>query len=142
MLADLNVANDLPWIALRFFNAAGANPDGEIGEAHEPEPHLIPLMLAAAHTGVPVRIFSNDYDTPDGSCIRDYIHVSDIADSHLQALDHLRKGGNSCALNLANARGYSVKEAIATAETICGNKIPTEIVGAPFRRSTGSNRRR
>jgi UDP-glucose-4-epimerase GalE len=127
MLADLNVANGLPWIALRYFNAAGADPDGEIGEAHDPETHLIPLVLAAARTGAPVRIFGNDYDTPDGSCVRDYIHVSDIADAHVQALDHLLKGGNSCALNLANARGYSVKEVIAAAEIVCGHTIPTEI---------------
>jgi UDP-arabinose 4-epimerase len=127
MLADLNVANGLPWIALRYFNAAGADPDGEIGEAHDPETHLIPLVLAAARTGAPVRIFGNDYDTPDGSCVRDYIHVSDIADAHVQALDHLLKGGNSCALNLANARGYSVKEVIAAAEIVCGHTIPMEI---------------
>jgi UDP-arabinose 4-epimerase len=126
MLADLNVASGLPWIALRYFNAAGADPDGEIGEAHDPETHLIPLVLAAARTGAPVRIFGNDYDTPDGSCVRDYIHVSDIADAHVQALDHLLKGGNSCALNLANARGYSVKEVIAAAEIVCGHTIQTE----------------
>src|SRR6266568_6476010 len=90
MLADLNVASGLPWIALRYFNAAGADPDGQIGEAHDPETHLTPLVLAAALTGVPVRIFGNDYETPDGTCIRDYIHVSDIADAHLRALEHLR----------------------------------------------------
>ena len=126
MLADLNVASGLPWIALRYFNAAGADPDGEIGEAHDPETHLIPLTLEAARSGAPVRIFGDDYDTPDGSCVRDYIHVSDIADAHVQALDHLLKGGNSCALNLANARGYSVKEVIAAAEIVCGHTIPTE----------------
>jgi len=127
MLADLNAACGLPWIALRYFNAAGADPDGEIGEAHYPETHLVPLVLAGARTGVPVRIFGNDYDTADGSCVRDYIHVSDIAQAHVQALDYLLKGGKSCALNLANARGYSVKEVIATAETVCGRTIPTEL---------------
>jgi UDP-glucose-4-epimerase GalE len=126
MLADLNVASGLPWIALRYFNAAGADADGEIGEAHDPETHLIPLVLAAARTGAPVRIFGSDYDTPDGSCVRDYVHVSDIAEAHVQALDHLFKGGNSCALNLANACGYSVKEVIAAAELICGHTIPVE----------------
>jgi UDP-glucose-4-epimerase GalE len=126
MLADLNVAYGLPWIALRYFNAAGADPDGEIGEAHDPETHLIPLVLAAARTGAPVRIFGNDYDTADGSCVRDYIHVSDIAEAHVQALAYLLKGRNSCALNLANARGYSVKEVIAAVEVVCGRRIPTE----------------
>ena len=127
MLADLNVACCLPWIALRYFNAAGADPRGEIGEAHDPETHLIPLVLAAARTGAPVRIFGNDYDTVDGSCVRDYIHVSDIADAHVLALEYLLNGGSSCALNLANARGYSVKEVIAAAETVCG-RISSEIV--------------
>jgi UDP-glucose-4-epimerase GalE len=127
MLADLNVACGLPWIALRYFNAAGADPRGEIGEAHDPETHLIPLVLAAARTGAPVRIFGNDYDTVDGSCVRDYIHVSDIADAHVLALEYLLNGGSSCALNLANARGYSVKEVIAVAETVCGGTISSEI---------------
>lgn len=115
LLMDLNTACGLPWVALRYFNAAGADPDREIGEAHDPETHLIPLVLAAACTGVPVRIFGDDYDTADGSCIRDYIHVCDIAQAHVLALDHLLKGGKSCALNLANARGYSVKEVIGAA---------------------------
>jgi UDP-glucose-4-epimerase GalE len=128
MLVDLNVACGLPWIALRYFNAAGADPHGQIGEAHHPETHLIPLVLAAARTGAPVRIFGNDYDTADGSCVRDYVHVSDIADAHVQALDRLLNGGNSCALNLANARGYSVKEVIAAAEIVCGHTIPSETV--------------
>ena len=127
MLADLNAACGLPWMALRYFNAAGADPHGEIGEAHDPETHLIPLVLAAARTGEPVRIYGDDYDTADGSCVRDYIHVSDIADAHVRALDYLLNGGNSCALNLANARGYSVKEVIAAAETVCGRAIPLEI---------------
>ena len=127
MLADLNAACGLPWMALRYFNAAGADPHGEIGEAHDPETHLIPLVLAAARSGKPVRIYGDDYDTADGSCVRDYIHVSDIADAHVRALDHLLNGGDSCALNLANARGYSVKEVIATAETVCGRAIPMEI---------------
>jgi UDP-arabinose 4-epimerase len=85
LLADLEVACSLPWIALRYFNAAGGDPDGEIGEAHDPETHLIPLILAAARTGARVRVFGNDYDTLDGTCVRDYIHVSDIADAHIRA---------------------------------------------------------
>ena len=128
MLADMDAACGLPWVALRYFNAAGADPDGQIGEAHDPETHLIPLVLAAARSGTPVRIFGTDYDTPDGSCVRDYIHVTDIADAHVRALEYLLAGGKSCALNLANARGYSVREVIATAETVCGRSIPSEIV--------------
>jgi UDP-glucose-4-epimerase GalE len=129
LLADLNVACGLPWIALRYFNAAGGDPDGEIGEAHDPETHLIPLILTAARTGTPVRIFGEDYDTADGTCVRDYVHVSDIADAHVRALDYLLKGGGSCALNLANSRGYSIKEVIAVAEKVCGGAVPLEIVG-------------
>lgn len=127
MLADLDLAHGLRSISLRYFNAAGADPDGEIGEMHNPETHLIPLVLAAARDGTPVRVFGTDYDTPDGTCIRDYIHVVDIADAHLRALDYLLKGGTSCALNLANARGYSVKEVVAVAERVCGRPIRTEM---------------
>jgi UDP-arabinose 4-epimerase len=127
MLMDLQVAYQLPWIALRYFNAAGADPDGEIGEGHDPETHLIPLVLAAAHMKSAVRIFGADYDTPDGTCVRDYVHVGDIADAHVLALDYLLKERQSCALNLANARGYSVREVIATAEKVCGNQIRAEI---------------
>ena len=127
LLADLNVAYGLPWVSLRYFNAAGADPDGEIGEAHEPETHLIPLVISASRTGAEVQIFGCDYPTLDGTCVRDYIHVSDIADAHVRALTHLLQGGESCALNLANARGYSVKEVIATAEKVCGNTIRSKI---------------
>jgi UDP-glucose-4-epimerase GalE len=128
LLADLQVACGLPWIALRYFNAAGADPDGEVGEAHDPETHLIPLVLAAARTGLPIRIFGEDYDTPDGTCVRDYVHVSDIADAHVKALDYILNGGTSCALNLANSRGYSIKEVIAVAEKVSGCAVPLEIV--------------
>lgn len=128
LLADLNAANGLPWLALRYFNAAGADPSGEIGEAHDPETHLIPLVIMAALTGVAVRIFGNDYDTPDGTCVRDYVHVTDVADAHVLALHHLLGGRESCALNLANSRGYSVKEVISVAEKVCGSSIPTQIV--------------
>jgi UDP-arabinose 4-epimerase len=128
MLADLDAVHCLRSISLRYFNAAGADPDGQIGEAHDPEPHLIPLVLAAARDGNPVRVFGNDYDTSDGTCVRDYIHVLDIADAHVRAIDYLINGGASCSLNLANARGYSVKEVIATAERVCGKPIRVEIV--------------
>jgi UDP-glucose 4-epimerase len=112
---------------LRYFNAAGADPEGQIGEAHDPETHLIPLALEAARTGTPVRIFGTDYDTPDGSCVRDYIHVADIANAHVRALEYLLAGGKSGAMNLANARGYSVKEVLAAAEAVCGHRIQSEI---------------
>jgi UDP-arabinose 4-epimerase len=87
-----------------------------------------PIVLAAGRDGRPVRIFGNDYDTVDGTCVRDYIHVLDIADAHVRALDYLMCGGTSCSLNLANARGYSVKEVIATAERVCGNIIRVQTV--------------
>jgi UDP-glucose-4-epimerase GalE len=126
LLADLGVACGLPWIALRYFNAAGADPDGEIGEMHDPETHLIPLVLAATRTRAPVRIFGNDYETLDGTCVRDYIHVTDIADAHVRALDYLFERGESCALNLANSSGYSIKEVIAVAEKVCGCSIEVD----------------
>jgi UDP-glucose-4-epimerase GalE len=104
MLADVDRAHGLRSIALRYFNAAGADPDSEIGEAHDPEPYLIPRVLAAAQNGTPVTVYGNDYETCDGTCVRDYIHVTDIADAHVRALDYLLSGGLSCAVNLANAR--------------------------------------
>ncbi len=127
LLSDLESVYGLRSVSLRYFNAAGADPEGEIGEEHNPETHLVPLVLEAARDGTAVRVLGTDYETPDGTCIRDYIHVSDIADAHLLALDYLLKGGASCALNLANARGYSVKEVIATAERICGRSVRMEM---------------
>ena len=127
MLIDAGKAHSLPWVALRYFNAAGADPDGEIGEDHDPETHLIPLVLRAARTNSAVEVYGADYDTPDGTCVRDYVHVVDIADAHLRALNYLLGNGLSCAFNLANTRGYSVKEVIATAERVCGRKIPIKI---------------
>src|SRR5205814_5827751 len=85
MLQDLHVAHNLPWIALRYFNAAGSDPDAEIGEVHDPETHLIPLAITAARNGGAIQIFGTDYETPDGTCVRDYIHVTDIADAHVRA---------------------------------------------------------
>src|SRR5215475_11897710 len=128
MLADIGAARGVRSISLRCFNAAGADPDGEIGEAHDPETHLIPLVLEAAAGGRPIRIFGRDYPTADGTCIRDYIHVSDIADAHIRGLRYLLGGGQSCALNLANERGFSIKEVIAAAERVCGHAIPSEVV--------------
>ena len=127
MLADAGKAYGLPWVALRYFNAAGADPDGDIGEDHDPETHLIPLVLRAARDKTAVEIYGIDYQTPDGTCVRDYIHVIDIADAHLRALEYLLAKRESCALNLANARGYSVKEVIAAAERVCGRSISVKV---------------
>lgn len=124
MLADVGAAQQLRWVALRYFNAAGSDPENEVGEDHDPETHLIPLVLRAGQSGIPVQVFGTDYDTPDGTCIRDYVHVTDIADAHVRAVKYLLAGGNNCAINLANARGYSVKEVIAAAELVCARAIP------------------
>jgi UDP-glucose-4-epimerase GalE len=111
-------------VSLRYFNAAGADSEREIGEFHEPETHLIPLVLQAALKQRPrIDIYGTDYPTPDGSAVRDYIHVEDLAEAHLRALDHLCSGGESTALNLGTGRGYSVREVIATAEAVCGHAI-------------------
>jgi UDP-arabinose 4-epimerase len=113
------------YAALRYFNAAGADPGGEIGEDHEPETHLIPLILRAAlGRGDPISIYGTDYPTRDGTAIRDYIHVADLADAHVRALGHLAAGGDSAALNLGTGRGYSVREVIAAVERIGGRKVP------------------
>src|SRR5579863_2766487 len=118
-------AYGMRYAALRYFNAAGADPDGEIGEDHEPETHLIPRVLRAAlGRGDPVEIFGTDYPTPDGTAIRDYIHVSDLAEAHLRALGHLAAGGDSVALNLGTGRGHSVREVIAAVERIGGRPVP------------------
>jgi len=131
ILADLDRAHGLRSVALRYFNAAGSDPDGDIGEAHDPETHLIPLVLAAARDGTAVTVFGDDYDTKDGTCVRDYIHVADLADAHVRALKYLLAGGASCALNLANAHGYSVMEVIETAKRVCGK--PIQVKMAPRR---------
>jgi UDP-arabinose 4-epimerase len=124
------VVHGFTYAALRYFNAAGADPDGETGEHHEPETHLIPLVLAAAlgerdH----VEVYGSDYPTPDGTAIRDYIHVSDLADAHVLALAHLEQDGSSVALNLATGRGHSVREVIAAAERVTGRRVPTREIG-------------
>jgi UDP-glucose-4-epimerase GalE len=127
ILADLDQAHGLRSVSLRYFNAAGCDPDGDIGEAHDPETHLIPLVLAAARDGTAVTVFGDDYDTNDGTCVRDYIHVADLADAHVRALKYLLSGGQTCALNLANAHGYSVMDVIKTAELVCGKPIKVEM---------------
>jgi UDP-arabinose 4-epimerase len=128
LLSDLRKAHGLRSVSLRYFNAAGADPDGEIGEAHEPETHLIPLAIAAACTGSALHVFGNDYETSDGTCVRDFVHVVDIANAHVQALKHLLNGGEGGAFNLANARGYSVKEVIAATERVCGRSLDVKYV--------------
>lgn len=118
-------AYGLRWINLRYFNAAGADPDGELGEDHDPETHLIPLAIAAALGHHPsIDVFGTDYQTPDGTAIRDFIHVTDLADAHLRALRHLRDGGDSIALNLGTGAGHSVREVIATVERVGRRSVP------------------
>ena len=112
-------------VSLRYFNAAGADAEGEIGENHQPETHLVPLVLQAVLGQRPaIEVFGTDYPTPDGTAIRDYIHVDDLADAHLRALERLRAGGGNIALNLGTGQGHSVREVIATAEAVSGRKIP------------------
>jgi UDP-arabinose 4-epimerase len=109
------------YAVLRYFNAAGADPDAEIGESHQPETHLLPLALEAAlNIQQPLRVYGTDYPTPDGTAIRDYVHVTDLAEAHLRALDHLRQGGRGGAFNLGSGRGHSVREVIAAAERVSG----------------------
>ncbi len=118
------VAHDLRWTALRYFNAAGADPDGEIGEDHDPETHLLPLAIETALGRRPdVQVMGTDYPTPDGTAIRDYIHVTDLADAHVRALRRLESGGTSGAFNLGTGTGHSVREVIAAVEKVSGNKL-------------------
>ena len=128
LLRDYDAAYGLKSVSLRYFNAAGADPDGELGERHDPETHLIPLALrAAAGTGTPLTVHGADYPTPDGSCIRDYIHVTDLAEAHALALQYLLDGGSSHALNLGNGQGYSVFEILHAIEVVTGYKVPHQI---------------
>ena len=121
-------AYGIRYASLRYFNAAGADDSGEIGELHEPESHLIPLALnAAAGRGPALQIFGSDYPTPDGTCIRDYIHVNDLAGAHLKALDHLNAGKESFAVNVGTGTGYSVKEVLASVEKATGKPVPHKI---------------
>ncbi len=161
ILRDYDAAYGLRSVALRYFNAAGAAPDAALGERHDPETHLIPLVLRAAmgdagrdtpqqvsapgpdfvgrdlsrHVGInpdlqkaphKLTVFGTDYDTPDGTCIRDYIHIVDLCEAHVLALQHLMAGGESRAYNLGNGQGYSVKEVIEVAEKVTGKKIPVQ----------------
>ncbi|MCB0729581.1 MAG: UDP-glucose 4-epimerase GalE [Ignavibacteriae bacterium] len=130
MLRDFEAAYGIKSVCLRYFNAAGASFDGEIGESHNPEPHLIPIVI---NTGLGLRekvfVYGDDYETPDGTCIRDYIHVDDLGDAHLRSLNYLNDNSESQIINLGTGEGNSVKSIIETTEKITKNKITSEIVG-------------
>lgn len=129
LLRDYESAHGIKNVCLRYFNAAGADPKGEIGESHIPEPHLIPLVLfTALGKREKINVFGGDYNTPDGTCIRDYIHIVDLADAHLRALSYLMDGGESSIINLGTGTGNSNLEIIKKAEEITGKKINHEIV--------------
>ncbi|TAK60506.1 UDP-glucose 4-epimerase GalE [Methylobacter sp.] len=126
-LADYDRAYGLKSVCLRYFNAAGAHPDGLLGERHDPETHLIPLVLQAASGRRPhITVFGRDYDTPDGTCIRDYIHILDLAEAHWLALQYLQSAGETAAFNLGNGNGYSVESVIQTAERVTGKTITVQ----------------
>ena len=119
------MAHNLRFVSLRYFNACGAHPNGLIGEAHNPETHLIPLILQVPnHQREFISIYGNDYDTKDGTCVRDYIHVNDLAQAHILAMKYLSEGGKSDIFNLGNGVGFTVKEVIETARQITGHSIP------------------
>jgi UDP-glucose 4-epimerase len=129
VLASYAHAYDLRSVSLRYFNAAGARPDGTLGEDHEPETHLIPLVLRVAAGRAPsIKVFGTDYPTPDGTCIRDYIHVDDLASAHILALTAMEEQGACKAFNLGTGRGYSVREVIEACRTVTGREIPVEEV--------------
>ena len=127
ILRDCDTAWGLKSACLRYFNASGASPDGKIGEDHDPETHLIPrVMMAVTGEIDSIEVFGTDYDTPDGTCIRDYIHVEDLADAHARALDHLAAGGDSVRCNLGTGVGVSVKEIIGAVEEVTGKAVPVK----------------
>lgn len=128
ILRDFDHAYGLKSVILRYFNAAGADPDGELGERHIPETHLVPLVLQAAFGRRDhITIFGIDYDTPDGTCIRDYIHVNDLCSAHLLGLEHLVAGGESKAFNMGNGQGYSIKEVIDVAKKVTGKDFSVSL---------------
>ncbi len=127
ILRWLDQYRGLRGISLRYFNASGADPEAGLGEEHDPETHLIPLLLRAVATGQPITIFGNDYATPDGTCIRDYIHVSDLAGAHIVALESLLAGGPSGAFNVGTGKGQSVLAVLRAVEEVTGRKVPHTI---------------
>ncbi len=124
LLRDLSHRYEMRHAILRYFNAAGADDAGDIGEMHTPETHLIPNLLKCAHDGQPLNVFGDDYPTPDGTCIRDYIHVNDLADAHILAMRSILDNKTNLALNLGSERGSSVKEIIRSAEAVLGRPVP------------------
>jgi UDP-glucose 4-epimerase len=132
VLADYDKAFELRSVCLRYFNAAGADPEGQLGERHDPETHLIPLILqAASGRRENIQVFGRDYDTPDGTCIRDYIHIVDLCSAHLAALEYLNKGGSSDRFNLGNGAGFSVQEVIEAVEKVSGKHV--KVINGPRR---------
>jgi UDP-arabinose 4-epimerase len=128
MLEDFSKAHGLNYVALRYFNACGADPSGEIGERHDPETHLVPRALMAAVGKIDgLVLFGNDYDTPDGTCLRDYIHVADLASAHIKGLEYLLNGGESSAFNLGTGAGTSVLQIIKAVENVTGRKVSYKI---------------
>lgn len=130
ILADFSHAYELDYTALRYFNASGGDPEGELGETHQPSNHLIPIVLESVlYPERKLKVFGGDWHTPDGSCIRDYIHVNDLATAHLLALHKLQQTGQSKCINLGIGKGFSVLEIIKAAEEVTGHKISYEVVG-------------
>ncbi|ULL13231.1 UDP-glucose 4-epimerase GalE [Paenibacillus sp. H1-7] len=128
MMRWFDTAHGIKYVSLRYFNAAGAHESGRIGEDHSPETHLIPIILQVALGQRPhISIFGDDYATPDGTCIRDYIHVTDLSDAHILAVEKLRGGGDSSVYNLGNGKGFSVKEVVEIARKVTGHEIPAVI---------------
>jgi UDP-glucose 4-epimerase len=128
ILSDFEHAYGLRSVRFRYFNAAGADPQGRLGEDHEPETHIIPLvLLTAMGKRESISVFGTDYDTPDGTCIRDYIHVTDLAQAHILGLDHLLKGGSSEVFNLGNGQGFSIQQVIEAARVVTGRPIPVTL---------------
>lgn len=128
MLSDFEIAHGISWMSLRYFNAAGSSPDGEIGERHHPETHLIPRVIQAGLGQIDaIDIFGVDYPTPDGTCIRDYIHVDDLAKAHLLAIEHVVLGNPSMPLNLGTGKGYSVQEIIDGVSRLAGMTVPARV---------------
>jgi UDP-glucose 4-epimerase len=127
LLQQLDVCRGVRSVVLRYFNACGAEPSKGLGEEHEPETHLIPLLFRAIKTGAPVQIFGDDYATTDGTCVRDYIHVTDLAEAHIAALKHLIDGGSSAAFNVGTGTGHTVLEVLRAVEAVTGMKVPYEI---------------
>jgi len=128
MLRDICAVHDINATCFRYFNAAGADPSGSIGEAHDPETHLIPNILKSTISGGSVlKVFGNDYETRDGTCVRDYVHVTDLAQAHLLGLEHMKHNRGFSAFNLGNGSGFSVLEVIESCERVVSNKIPYDI---------------